>query len=94
MATSSTTERRFAAEAWGMRDDAPPGCTGRAAARDGNRSARVLHGDRVGQGESLGSWAMDLCVAVSIGLELFENGAGRECRSIAVLAQVGKEDMA
>ena len=97
MATSSTTERRFAAEAWGMRtealgsakeahrrwpegrseqgaskaNDAPPGCTGRAAARDGNRSARVLHGERVGQGESLGSWAMDLCVAVPIGLELF-----------------------
>ena len=88
MATSSTTERRFAAEPWGMRDDAPPGCTGRAAARDGSRSARVLHSDRVGQGESLGSWAMDLCVAVPMGLELFQNGAGRECGGVAVLAQV------
>lgn len=34
--------------------------------------------NRVRQGESLGSRAMDLGVAVSGGLEFFQNGAGRE----------------
>ena len=34
--------------------------------------------DRVRQGESLGSRAMDLGVAVSGGLEFFQNGARRE----------------
>ena len=49
--------------------------------------------DRVRQGESLGSRAMDLGVAISSGLEFFQNGTGRECRRVAVLAEVREEDM-
>jgi hypothetical protein len=37
---------------------------------------------------------MDLSVAVSSGLELFQNSAGGECRGVAVFAQVREEDMA
>ena len=36
---------------------------------------------------------MDLSVAVSSGLEFFQNGAARERRRIAVLAEVREEDM-
>ncbi len=36
---------------------------------------------------------MDCGVAISGGLEFFQNGAGRERRRIAVLAEVREEDM-
>jgi hypothetical protein len=36
---------------------------------------------------------MHLSVAVSSGLEFFQNGAGRERLRVAVLAQVREEDM-
>lgn len=49
--------------------------------------------NRVRQGESLGSRAMNLGVAISSGLEFFQNGTGRECRRVAVLAEVREEDM-
>ena len=70
------------------------GATIRADARHGDRSRKASNRDGVGQGESIASWAMHLGMAVSRGLELFENGAGCECWSVAVLAQVREEDMA
>ncbi|NDG70733.1 MAG: hypothetical protein EBY32_05375, partial [Proteobacteria bacterium] len=85
------TERRFAAEKWVMQDDALP--VAQLAWQCG-RSRKASNSDAVGQWESLGSWAMDLSVAVSSGLELFENGAGGEFGGVAVLAQVREEDMA
>ena len=65
----------------------------RLALQRGDRSRKASNRDCVGQGDSLGSWAMDLCVPIPSGLELFENGAGRECRSVAVLAEMREEDM-
>ena len=57
-------------------------------------SRKASNRDCVGQGESLGTWAMDLGVGVSCRLEFFLDGAGGECRGVAVLAQVREEDMA
>ena len=76
-----------------MRDDAPPGFTTRAAACNGNLSARVLHSDCVRQRESLGSGAMDPGVVVSGGLEFFQDSAGGESGGVAVLAEMREEDM-
>jgi hypothetical protein len=81
-------------EKWVMQHDDPPGCTSRAAARHCDCSRKASNRDCVGQGESLGSWAMDLGMAIPSGLEFFQNRAGGECGGVTVLAQVRQEDMA
>ena len=49
--------------------------------------------DCVGQGGSFGARAMDAGVVVSGSLEFFQNGAGGECRGVAVVAEMREEDM-
>ncbi len=63
-------------EKWVMQDDDPPGCTSRAAARQRDRSRKASNHDCVGQGESLGTRAMNAGMVVSGGLEFFLDGAG------------------